>query len=288
MKRIEVHPEPLAGAIDAHAHTWSRELALDHPAVLDRAWRAGLEAIIEVGCDLPTSQAALGLSRQEPRIHPVLGLHPHDARHLDQQRADLEALAATGEFVAIGETGLDFYRNNSPPEDQYAAFTWQLDLARQHDLPVVIHSRDADEDTFAVLHGWSRRVGHYRGASEDGHPREIGMMHCFAGDEALAARYLQIGFLISIPGTVTYPDNARGQAVARSTPLAGMLIETDCPYLTPVPHRGRRNEPAYVVETARLVAQLRGVTPELVATTTAQNARRLFGLPAPTDHPPRP
>ncbi len=266
-------PSPLPGVIDAHAHTYSRELEQDRTEVLSRAWSAGLEAIIEVGTNAPTSQRALDLSRQDPRIHPVVGLHPHDAQHLDPQREDLEALAATGDFVAIGEIGLDFYRNISPPDAQDTAFRWQLDLARQHDLPVVIHSRDADDATFAILEDWATSVGRYLGPD-----RELGMLHCFAGDAQLAARYLQLGFLISIPGTVTYKNNTRGQDVARSLPLAGMLLETDCPYLTPVPHRGRRNEPALVVETARFVAQLRGEPAEQVAHAAADNTRRLFGL----------
>lgn len=271
-------PTPLPGTIDAHAHTYSRELESDRTEVLNRAWSAGLEAIIEVGTNATSSRKALDLSRTDPRIHPVVGLHPHDAQHLDQQRADLERLAETGDFVAIGEIGLDFYRNISPPDAQDTAFRWQLDLARRHNLPVVIHSRDADDATFAILEDWATSVGRYLPPTKDGTPREIGMLHCFAGDAQLAARYLDLGFLISIPGTVTYNNNQRGQDVARSLPLTGMLLETDCPYLTPVPHRGRRNEPALVVETARFVAQLRGEPAEQVARAAADNTRRLFGL----------
>ena len=273
-------PLPLPGTIDAHAHTCSPELEEDRAEVLQRAWQAGLEAIIEVGTDAETSRAAAVLAKQTPRIHPVLGLHPHEAQHLDAQREDIEALAATGDFVAIGEIGLDFFRNISPPDQQDTAFRWQLDLARQHDLPVVIHARDADDATYAILEDWAGRVGRYMGEDPEGNPRPLGMLHCFAGDAALAARYLELGFLISIPGPVTYPNNDRGQHVARSLSLTGMLLETDCPYLTPVPHRGRRNEPALVVETARFVAQLRGDTPEAVAHAAAANTRALFGLEA--------
>ena len=275
MKKVDAQrfPTPLPDVIDAHAHTWSRDLRDDHPAVLDRAWQAGLTAIIEVGVDVATSRSAADLARREPRIHPVVGLHPHEAKHLAAQRTDLEALAASGDFVAVGEIGLDFYRNLSPPDDQDDAFRWQLDLARQYDLPVVIHARDAADATYAILEEWASRVGRYLGAE-----RPIGMLHCYAGDAELARRYLELGFLISIPGTVTYPNNGRTQDVARSIPLAGMLLETDCPYLTPVPHRGCRNEPALVVETARFVAHLRGETPEAVATAAAANTRALFGL----------
>lgn len=272
------YPQPLDGVIDAHAHTWSPELQHDHPAVLQRAWQAGLTDIIEVGVDLETSRAALTLARRDPRVYPVVGLHPHEAKHLEQQRPDLEQLAATGEFVAVGEIGLDFFRNNSPPDQQDAAFRWQLDLARQHNLPVVIHSRDADDATYAILQDWATSVGRYLPPTPEGADRPLGMLHCFAGDADLARRYLGLGFLISIPGTVTYANNTRGQDVARSLPLTGMLLETDCPYLTPAPHRGRRNEPALVVETARFVAQLRGDQPQTVAHAAAANTRLLFGL----------
>jgi len=271
-------PAPLPGTIDAHAHTYSRELESDRTEVLNRAWAAGLTAVIEVGTNATSSRRALDLSRTDERIHPVVGLHPHDAQHLNAQRDDLEELAASGDFIAIGEIGLDFFRNISPPDAQDTAFRWQLDLARSHDLPVVIHSRDADDATYAILEDWAKNVGRYLGPDPQGQPRPLGMLHCFAGDADLAARYLDLGFLISIPGTVTYKNNDRGQHVARSLPLTGMLLETDCPYLTPVPHRGRRNEPALVVETARFVAQLRGESAEQVALAAADNTRRLFGI----------
>ncbi len=271
--RIEAPPEPLAGAFDAHTHTWSTpEFDDDYDATMARAWAAGLVGVVEVGVDTASSEQCLDLARRDPRVHAVVGLHPEYADHLDEERAGI-ARAAAGGAVAIGEIGLDFSREGPSPAQQVEAFRWQLDLAREHGLPVVIHARDADEECFAILEAWVREVGRYLGAA-----REIGMMHCYAGDAALAARYLDLGFLISVPGTVTFPNNPRGQEVARSVPLAGMLVETDSPYLTPAPHRGRRNEPAYVVETARFVAGLRGVTPETVAAATAENAARLFNL----------
>ena len=271
--RIEAPPEPLAGAFDAHTHTWSTpEFDDDYDATMARAWAAGLVGVVEVGVDTAASEQCLDLARRDPRVHAVVGLHPEYADHLDEERAGI-ARAAAGGAVAIGEIGLDFSREGPSPAQQVEAFRWQLDLAREHGLPVVIHARDADEECFAILEAWVREVGRYLGAA-----REIGMMHCYAGDAALAARYLDLGFLISVPGTVTFPNNPRGQEVARSVPLAGMLVETDSPYLTPAPHRGRRNEPAYVVETARFVAGLRGVTPETVAAATAENAARLFNL----------
>lgn len=262
-----------APVVDAHAHTYSRQFDDDRDATFQRAWDAGLVAVVEVGGDVDSSRSALALSDADPRVHAVAGIHPHEAQHLDTEREELRALVGTGRFVGVGEIGFDFHYNHSPREAQFAAFLWQLDLAREAELPVVIHCREADDDGFAVLSEWARRVGRYLGPE-----REIGMLHCFAGNAELAERYIELGFLISIPGPVTYKNNDRGQLVARSVPLTAMLVETDAPYLTPNPHRGTRNEPAYVLETIRMVAQLRGCTPEEVATATAQNAGRLFGF----------
>jgi TatD DNase family protein len=266
--------EPLAApVVDAHAHTWSREFENDYAVVMRRAWAAGLTSVVEVGTDSETSTKALALARVDPRIHAAAGLHPHEARNLSSEAPALERLLSDGGFVAVGEIGLDFYRNLSPPEAQYEALQWQLELAAERSLPVVIHSRNADEECFAVIEAWAGRFGRYLGQD-----REVGMMHCFAGSAELAARYVALGLLISVPGTVTYPDNIRGHEVARLTPLAAMLVETDCPYLSPHPFRGRRNEPAYVVQTVREVASLRGCDAAEVASATATNAARLFGF----------
>jgi TatD DNase family protein len=273
-ERAPIPVEPLdAPVVDAHAHVYSREFEEDREAVVARAWAAGLRHIVEVGTSSDSSLRALALGRGDARIHPVVGLHPHSARKLEEERPALERLVAHGGFVAVGEIGLDFFRNNSPQQDQYEALHWQLELASAHRLPVVIHSRDADEECFAVIEGWAGRHGRYLGSD-----REIGMMHCYAGDVNLARRYIDLGFLISVPGPVTYANNTRGRSVAAALPLEKLLAETDCPYLTPVPWRGQRNEPAYVVQTIRAVAELRGERAEEVARATAQNAARLFGF----------
>ena len=268
-KRIADLPEPLPGTIDAHAHTWSSELQDDHADVLQRAWDAGLTAIVEVGVDVETSRKSAALAATDPRVHAVVGLHPHEAKHLEGEKAGLEELAASGDFVAVGEIGLDFYRNISPAEEQYQAFRWQLELARRHELPVVIHSRDADDESCAVLAEWAGRVGNYLGPD-----RPIGMLHCYAGDDELAGLYLSLGFLISIAGPVTYPRNERLQTVARSIPLTGMLIETDCPYLAP--ERGATNEPATVAGTASYAAELWQEDSAAVQEQLETNFRTLF------------
>ncbi|MBM4415931.1 MAG: TatD family deoxyribonuclease [Chloroflexi bacterium] len=263
-----------APIVDAHAHTFSREFRSDHAQTMARAWAAGLVAVVEVGGDVESSRQALALARATPeRVFAIAGVHPHAARDFDAEHEALRALLDGGGFVAIGEIGLDFYRNLSPPEAQFAAFAVQLELAREYALPVVLHVRNADEDAYAQVEPWARRVGRYLGAE-----REIGMLHCYAGDAELAARYIALGFAISVPGPVTYADNTRGQEVARTVPLASLLVETDAPYLTPVPFRGTRNEPAYVVETVRAVAALRGCRAAEVAAATARNAARLFGV----------
>ena len=270
---------PLPGLVDAHSHTWtSPEFDADHAAVMARAWAAGLVAVVEAATDAESSARCLDLARRDPRVIPAVGLHPEHAARMADERAAIEALATDPATRAIGEIGLDRSRAEwSQPGParaaQEAAFAWQLDLARERRLPVVVHARDADETCYAVLAAWAARAGRYLGRD-----REVGMMHCFAGDAALAARYLELGFLISVPGTVTFANSARGQAVARALPLAGMLIETDSPYLTPEPHRGKRNEPACVAETARFVATLRGCAPDDVARATAENAARLFDV----------
>lgn len=262
-----------APVVDAHAHTYSRQFDEDRDATFQRAWDAGLVAVVEVGGDVDSSRRALALADGDERIHAVAGVHPHEAQHLDAQREELRALVESGRFVGVGEIGFDFHYYHSPREAQFEAFLWQLDLAREAELPVVIHCREADEDGYVILSEWARRVGRYLGPG-----REIGMLHCFAGDADLAARYVELGFLISIPGPVTYKNNDRGQLVARSVPLTAMLVETDAPYLTPNPYRGTRNEPAYVLETVRMVAQLRECTEDEVAAATARNAARLFGF----------
>ncbi len=263
-----------APVVDAHAHSFSREFRGDHADAMARAWAAGLVAVVEVGGDVESSRQALALAQATPeRVFAVAGVHPHSARDFDAEHDALRALLDAGGFVGIGEIGLDFFRNISPPEQQFAAFAVQLELAREYALPVVLHVRNADEDAYAQVEPWARRVGRYLGAE-----REIGMLHCYAGDAELAARYVELGFAISVPGPVTYPGNTRGQEVARTVPLASLLVETDAPYLTPVPYRGTRNEPAYVVETVRAVAALRGCTAEDVAAATARNAARLFGV----------
>ena len=259
---------------DSHCHLQDPKFNRDLAAVIERARAAGVSTIVVPGYDMKSSRRAVEIAEGNEGIFATVGVHPHDAKTLTPgDISTLTALAESSRVVAIGEIGLDFYRNLSPPDVQHRAFREQLALARELDLPVVIHARDADEPTFEVLAGHAETAGGDWPAD-----RPLGVMHCFAGDLALAEQYAGLGFLISIAGTVTYPNAEKTRAVARGIPLTSMLIETDAPYLTPQSRRGQRNEPAYIVETAKFIAQLRGESLELVSEITGANASRLFAL----------
>jgi len=259
---------------DSHCHLQDPKFNRDLPDVIERSRASGVSTIVVPGYDMDSSSRAVETAESNAGIYATVGVHPHDAKTLTP--ADISTLATLAEsprVVAIGEIGLDFYRNLSPQNIQIRAFREQLVLARQLRLPVVIHAREADEPAFEMLEEHAEATG-------DNWPveRPLGVMHCFAGDLALAERYIEMGFLISIAGNVTYPNAERTREVARGIPLPSMLIETDAPYLTPNSRRGQRNEPAYLVETANFIAELRGEPIELVAQATAANASRLFAL----------
>jgi TatD DNase family protein len=254
--------------IDAHAHLQSHEFAPDRDQVLRRAHQAGIQAIVCSSDDVNSSATAVALAEREPSVWATVGVHPHEAATYDERaEARLSALATSARVVAIGEIGLDYYRDRSPRPAQRAAFTRQLALAERLGLPVVIHSREAAEDTYTILCAWNR--------SHTGPP---GQMHCFGYDVGWAERFLQLGFMISIPGTVTYRNAAATREVARVVPEDRLTVETDCPYLAPQSRRGTRNEPSYLTETIGKIAELRGVAALHLGGVTAGNARRMFGL----------
>jgi TatD DNase family protein len=258
---------------DSHCHLQMRAFSRDRLSVWERACKAGLEGAIVIGMDVQTSGQAIEIAEQFSDVYASVGLHPHDAKLLDDEAMrSLRELAGQPEIVAIGETGLDFYRNLSPKEDQFQAFKWQLALAAELDLPIVVHEREARRETFAVLRDWApgRKASLAKGP--------IGVMHCFAGDAALAQEYIALGFMISIAGNVTYPNAYRQQSVATDTPLDWLVLETDAPYLPPEGRRGRRNEPSLLRETVDFVAGLRRISHERLAEATTMNARRLFRL----------
>ena len=252
--------------IDSHAHLDLPEFNHDLEAVIQRARDNGVDRIITVGIGISECRQALELAARYPFIFATLGIHPHNAVGFDTAALDfLEAHAANQKVVALGEMGLDYYRNLSPRDAQRRCFSSQLGLARSMKLPVVIHDRDAHDETLEILR---QEKAHEMG----------GVLHCFSGDAAMAFACIDMGFYISIPGTVTYKNARVIQDVVKSVPLQHLLIETDCPFLTPVPHRGKRNEPAYVRLVAEKIAEIQQVDFDEVARVTAENTCRVFRL----------
>jgi len=252
---------------DTHAHLFWDGLGQDLDAVLERARAAGVGRIVVVGTDLKSSRAALELCRGRPELSPTAGIHPHDAAGIDAEaRAEIEQLCALPECVAVGETGLDYFKEFSPRAAQAEGFRWQAELARELKKPLIVHSRDAHEDTLSLL----RSVAGVRG-----------VMHCWTMGVAQLPGYLDAGFHISFSGVVTYPKNEQIRASARAVPADRIVFETDCPFLAPQKHRGQwPNEPALVRETVEFVAALRGEDVEALAASSSANARALFGLRA--------
>jgi TatD DNase family protein len=251
---------------DTHAHLHFPEFAGDLDAVLARARAAGVRRMLTVGTDLALSRAAVALAAREPDVWASVGVHPHDAAGADEVTlAELERLAADPRVVAIGETGLDFFRDLSPRDAQQDAFRRQLALARRLRKPVVVHCRDAHEATLAAL-------------AEERVADVGGIMHCFSGDVNIARRCLDLGLLVSLAGPVTYPKSHALADVARFVPPDRLVVETDCPFLPPQAHRGKRNEPAYLGFTAARVAELRGEPLASLAPRMSDNAGRLLGI----------
>lgn len=251
---------------DSHAHLTDESFAAELDATLARAAEQGVDAVVCVASDPDDARAAMDLARSasRPRIWATAGLHPHEAdRWSPEAAARLEELAASELVVAIGETGLDFYYENAPRRAQSEVFRAQIDLAARAGLPVVVHSREADEETAALIQEYSGRV--------------VGVLHCYSGGPELLQAGLAAGWYVSFSGLVTF-KKFRDQDVVCAVPGDRLLLETDSPYLAPVPKRGRRNEPSFLEHTVRRVAEIRGEEPEKVAEMTFVNACRFYGL----------
>jgi TatD DNase family protein len=245
-----------------------RQFDSDRDAIIAAALEAGIGQIVVPGMDVETSRAAVALAARYPgRVFAAVGTHPHDAATLDAEAlgAQRELAAAPG-VVAIGEIGLDFYRNLSPRDRQEAALVEQIGLAREVGLPIILHNRDSHEAMIALLRAHASGVR--------------GVFHCFIGDQQMARDALDLGFWLSFAGPLTYPANSVLAEVAAWAPLDRVLVETDCPYLTPIPYRGKRNEPRHVALTAARLAELRGLSADEVARATTANAAAVFNLPA--------
>jgi len=238
----------------------------DRDRVIARAWEAGVDYIITVGTTLPDIEKALQIAGKNPSVYVALGIHPHEVKDIGGGDYDaLRKFAREKKVVAFGEIGLDFYRNHSPREVQLERFRELLRLGKELRLPLVIHDREAHEETLRILE--EEKNGSWRG-----------VFHCFSGDTEMARKVIQMGFCLSIPGTVTFKNSTVQQDVVKHIPLEKILLETDCPYLAPEPYRGKRNEPAFVRKTAEKVAELKGLSIEDVARITSLNAKLLFGV----------
>jgi len=236
----------------------------DREEVIRRAGDAGVRTMITIGSDLKGNTGGLDISKKYDFIYSSVGFHPHDAKDFTEEIFNkIKGWASLPKVVAIGEIGLDYHYDNSPRETQRAVFVKQLQLAKEVDLPVIIHSREAERDTLDII----RESGVNKG-----------VFHCFSGDMDVAGKGIEMGFSISIAGPVTFKKAKRLREIAAAIPDDRLLIETDAPYLAPEPFRGRRNEPSFLVHTAKLVAELRGVSPEDIARITSLNANRLFKM----------
>jgi len=251
--------------VDTHAHLDFRDFSGDRDDVVDRAMRAGVDWIIDPGCDVETSEAAVRLAYTYDSVLAAVGIHPNNTAGASPgDLASIARLASDPRVVAIGETGLDFYRDRSPRDVQVRAFRGQLDLARELDLPVIVHFRDVESEGIGLV-----GIDHFRGLR--------GVFHCFGGSVVFAREVLSLGFFIGFDGPLTYPKSDRAD-VAEAVPLDRILVETDSPFLTPQRYRGQRNEPAYVPEVARKIAEIKGIAEEEVCAATTRNARELFGI----------
>ncbi len=253
--------------VDSHAHVDDERFDADRDAVLERATVAGIELIINIGADMASSARSIALAEKYSQIYAAVGMHPHDAK--DMQEQDYNQLlrwASHPKVVAIGEIGLGYHYDLSPRPVQQEVFLRQLDIARQTGKPFIIHEREAHADTFEIVRTAAKGLE--------------GVFHCFSGSVETAREYLKLGFYISVAGPVTFPKSAKTKEVAKDVPLDRLLVETDSPYLTPQAFRGRRNEPAHVRLVAEEIAALRNLSLTELALATTQNARRLFRIPA--------
>jgi len=254
--------------IDSHAHIQGKEYAAEREAIIARACQAGVEKIIAVGGagDMTSNAEAVALAESFPNIYATVGMHPHDAKDVgEEELRELRELTSHSKVIAVGETGLDYYYNHSPHDVQRRVFTHFIHMARDTGLPLVVHERDAAQETTELLRS-------------EGGTELRGVIHCFTGDYDAACAYLDLGFYLSFTGIITFKNAGPLRDVVRKVPLERMLVETDSPFLTPVPHRGKRNEPAYVRFVAETIAEIKGMALEEVAQRTTRNVQDLFKI----------
>jgi TatD DNase family protein len=269
MKQLTTDNGPRTVLVDSHAHLDDSDFDLDRPAVIERARASGLRYLLSVGGGTGPDNlgAPVALAGRYDWIHAAVGIHPHDAKHFTDRHAEqIRTLSKQPKVLAIGEIGLDYHYDNSPREVQKRVLLQQLELAKEARLPIVIHCREAWADLTEIVrvHWQSSGLG--------------GILHCFSGDRQTALKFLDWGFQISFAGNITYKNAQSLREVSREIPVDRLLIETDCPYLSPVPYRGKRNEPAYVIEVARTLAGPLGLSAEEFGQATVRNFERFFRL----------
>ena len=252
--------------VDTHAHIQWASFDKDREKVISRAQKASVGNIVNIGFDLDGSVKGVELAEQHNGLYATVGIHPHNAIRLDQNVLNkLGEISRHPKVVAIGEIGLDYYRNLSPREAQKKAFEAQLSLAEELELPVVIHDREAHSDILEIISRFKGKVS--------------GIMHCFSGDKEMAEQIIELGFLVSFAGNVTYPNAHKLRETARWIDLDSILIETDSPWLPPQAMRGKRNEPCFLPFIAREIAELKGIATEELAEATTMNAKEIYQLP---------
>ena len=255
--------------IDTHCHLDDRKFSRDIDDVIKRAEKAGFEYVITIGTGIESSRKAIAFANQYDIVKAVIGIDRYHADKVnDSSLAELKTLTANENVVAIGEIGLDYFHMEHPKEVQQKAFRDQLELAASLNLPVIVHTRDAHQDTLHTLRNFTEnKEGAYHG-----------IIHCFSGDASVMQEYVNLGFMISIAGHVTFKKADTLREAAKAVPDTHLLLETDAPYLTPIPHRGKRNEPVLMLETAKYLAGLRGTTLDEIANVTTNNAKNIFHL----------
>ena len=251
---------------DTHAHYDDPQFDPDRDQVLAGLPGRGVGLVVNPGCDLPSSRKALALAEQYPHVWAAVGYHPENCGpYVPEDLTELRRLAEHPQAVAIGEIGLDYYWEENPPKElQRQVFRDQLALAEELDLPVIVHDREAHGDSLAMVKAF---------------PRVRGVFHCFSGSAEMARQLVDLGWMISFTGVLTYKNARKAVEAARAVPLDRLMIETDSPYMAPVPHRGKRNDSGYVVHICEKLAEIKGLSPEECAALTWENGKRFFQIP---------
>lgn len=252
--------------IDSHAHLDDRRFDLDRDTLIKKLKNENIDIVINPGADLKTSIKAVELSKKYDNIYAAVGIHPHDVKYIDENTIyELEKLSKNDKVIAIGEIGLDYYYDNSPRELQKKWFREQIKLAKKLNLPIIVHDRDAHKDTFDII-------------KEEQDGSLSGVLHCYSGGVELAKEFIKLGFYISFAGPLTFKNAKTPKEVAKEIPIDKILIETDSPYLTPHPYRGKRNNPTYVYYVAEMLAQVKNMTFKEIAEITSSNTKNLFNI----------